>query len=502
MYHGNPAGTGVASSVSSVTTSKRAWTSPTLDGQLYGQPLVTPGRIYVATENDTVYALSASNGSIVWSTHVATAVPASALPCGDIGPTVGITGTPVIDTSRSEIFVVADEFIGGKPAHFLVGLKTTTGKAELSDRVDPAGSTPAAMLQRTGLTLDGGRVIFGFGGNSGDCSTYRGRLVSVAETGGALSVFTVDAASGELQGAIWMGGGAPAVDADGNVWAEAGNGSVTSNSHAYDDSDSVLKLSKSMKLQQFYAPTTWASDNASDADLSMEPALLTDGDVVAAGKQQTAYLLNGKHLGGIGGQLTTLTSVCGGDIDGGVAVVGTTVYLPCRNGPIAIRVTASPPSLHLLWSSGVGGGPPIVAAGKVWTIGLNGTLYGLNPLTGATLQQTSIGSPANHFPTPSIGDGLLLAPSAQRVIAFTAKMSSGHAAAAAVATISTTIGPKGGGSDPAVLSPTSPGGHSAAGITVLAVGGATLLGGLFWLVLSARRRRSLSFLPTSTRTDE
>jgi hypothetical protein len=29
--------------------------------------------------------------------------------CGDILPTVGITGTPVIDTARSEIFVVADE---------------------------------------------------------------------------------------------------------------------------------------------------------------------------------------------------------------------------------------------------------------------------------------------------------------------------------------------------------------------------------------------------------
>jgi hypothetical protein len=35
-------------------------------------------------------------------------VPASSLPCGDIDPTVGITGTPVIDTTRQELFVVAD----------------------------------------------------------------------------------------------------------------------------------------------------------------------------------------------------------------------------------------------------------------------------------------------------------------------------------------------------------------------------------------------------------
>ena len=31
----------------------------------------------------------------------------------------------------------------------------------------------------------GGRVVFGFGGNDGDCATYRGRIVSVPETGGA-----------------------------------------------------------------------------------------------------------------------------------------------------------------------------------------------------------------------------------------------------------------------------------------------------------------------------
>jgi hypothetical protein len=343
------------------------------------------------------------------------------------------------------------------------------------------------LLQRTGLTLDGGRVIFGFGGNDGDCSTYRGRLVSVAETGGAPEIFTVDAASGESQGAIWMGGGAPAVDSDGNVWAEAGNGSVTSSSHAYDDSDSVLKLSKSMKLEQFFAPTSWASDNASDLDMSMEPALLSDGDVVAAGKHQLAYLISGSHLGGIGGQLATLTSICGGDIDGGVAVVGTTVYLPCRNGALAIRVTKSPPSLHLLWSSGTGGGPPIVAGGLVWTIGQNGTLYGLSSSTGATRQHASIGAPANHFPTPGIGDGLLLAPSARQVIAFTAKSSSGSAATGAVATISTTLNDKPIAIDPQDVQAK---GLDAGGIAALAVGGAILLGGIVWLALSGRRRHS------------
>ena len=110
--------------------------------------------------------------------------------------------------------------------------------------------------------------------------------------------------------------------------------------------------------------------------------------------------------------LSAVGSACSNDIDGGSAVVGMTVYLPCLTGIIAVRATGSPPALHLLWSSGTGGGPPIAAAGLVWTIGQNGTLYGLDPATGQVRQQVAIGMPANHFPTPSLGDGLLLAASA------------------------------------------------------------------------------------------
>src|SRR5260370_5206929 len=63
VYHGNPAGTGVAAPVTSVDTTTQVWTSPALDGQIYGEPLVYAGRVYVATENDTVYALSSASGS-------------------------------------------------------------------------------------------------------------------------------------------------------------------------------------------------------------------------------------------------------------------------------------------------------------------------------------------------------------------------------------------------------------------------------------------------------
>lgn len=98
--------------------------------------------------------------------------------------------------------------------------------------------------------------------------------------------------------------------------------------------------------------------------------------------------------------------------------MGDVVYLPCLGGTESVQVTADPPALRILWNSPKGGGPPIVAAGLIWTIGQNGTLYGLDRSSGAVRQQAPIGAPANHFPTPSVGGGLLLAPAADRVVAF------------------------------------------------------------------------------------
>jgi len=461
VYHGDNVGSGVSQSVTSVSTSSPAWRSPVLDGQLYGEPLVASGMVYVATENDTVYALSSSTGAVVWSTHIATAVPSAELPCGDISPKVGITGTPVIDPSRNAIFVVADEQLNGAPAHVLVRLNATSGAIELHQDVDPPGADPAALLQRTGLALDAGQVVFAMGGNYGDCATYRGRVGALSETGGTVNYFTVDAATGDSQGAIWMGGAAPVVDSAGHIWVAVGNGSVYSASDAYDDSDSALELSASLQLLQYFAPASWPQNNSEDLDMSMAPAVLSDGQVVLAGKSRIVYLLDGSHLGGIGGQETSLASGCGDDIDGGTAVVGTTVYLPCVTGPIALQVNASPPALEVKWRSAVGGGPPIVAAGLVWTVGLNGVLYGLDPSSGAVRQQVSIGTAANHFPTASVGAGLLLAPASDRVVAFRAATTAPGSTATTPSVAPTTNQSPGATTAPTTSTPSSATGSGA-----------------------------------------
>jgi outer membrane protein assembly factor BamB len=283
------------------------------------------------------------------------------------------------------------------------------------------------------------------------------------------------------------------VDAGGNIWVTAGNGSVYSSSHPYDDSDSLLELSPSLALEQYFAPSSWPSDNAHDLDMSTAAALLGDGQVVAAGKARIVYLLNGSSLGGIGGQQAALGDACGSDIDGGVAVVATTVYLPCLSGPIAVQTTDSPAGLRLLWSSSVGGGPPIVAGGRVWTIGSDGVLYGLNPTSGTVEARATIGAPANHFPTPSVGAGLLLAPSAERVVAFRAASSAPAAARTTTTTSesSTTVPSTTVPSTtvpPTTVPAAQPGGTSPWIIVAAIVGGIAVLGALAWLIGRRRRR--------------
>jgi outer membrane protein assembly factor BamB len=395
-----------------------AWTSPHLDGSLFGQPLVGGSLVYVATENDTVYALSASTGAVAWSAHVGTPFNPSVVPseCGDIRPTVGITSTPVIDVVRSEIFVVADEASGNTAAHHLIGLDLATGHVQLDEIIDPSGSDPAFQLQRVSLALTAGRVIVGFGGNAGDCGSYHGLVVSAPEDGSTPAVFTVASLTGDRQGAVWMGGGAPVIDGQGNVWVSTGNSAHVHAGDAYDDSDGVLELSPTMQLLGFFAPTTWYSDNAYDADFSTPPTLLDNGLVLAMGKSSIGYVLNQASLGGIGGQLTS-TPACFGR--GASAHVGNVVYQGCGGGVGAFRVGANPASLQELWSStSGGGGSPIVAGGLVWNVSSGGRLSAMDPTSGSVVESTSIGSEATSFPSPSTGDGLLLAPSTDQVHAF------------------------------------------------------------------------------------
>ena len=380
---------GVDPDSTSPVAPSQAWQSPTLDGDIYGQPLVYGSRVFVATENDTVYALDSATGAVIWHAQLATAVPADQLPCGDIDPVVGITSTPVIDPTTGTIYVVADGWDGthaGTIQHKLYGLSLADGSAAsgLPVVVDPAGSTPANQLQRAALALDGHKVIIGYGGNSGDCATYHGWLVAEPETGGPQQTFEVEPAAGENAGAIWGAGNGPVVDPSGDIWTATGNGFGTTFGHQ----ESVLELDSNLNLLQFWAPSDWLYLDDNDLDLgSSDPILLPDGLVFEIGKQGVGELLSASDLGSVGGTPLHESDVCDGSWGGGVYDDGV-IYIACDDGLHALSLDNSNDTFAPLAGWTVNGnaiGPPIVAGGLVWSVDYNGgSLYGMNPQTGAT----------------------------------------------------------------------------------------------------------------------
>ena len=313
---------------------------------------------------------------------------------------VGITGTPVIDLARHEIFVDADTLIKGpsssggvEASHRLFGLDLFTGKVELSQPAMPsAGEDQLAQLQRPGLALDHGRVVIAYGQNSGDCpgpnGPAHGYVVSIPETGGPLDYFQVG--SGRDRGAVWMGGSSPVVDPQGNVYVASADGYNLGAGQPYDDSDAVLELSPAMHLESIFYLNDWQQLSGGDLDLGTGDPALVDGFVFQVGKTDTAYLLRQGHLGGVDGEVASLP-VCHGNPDGGHAVMGSVVYVPCPNGVTAIRVSAKAPYLKQLWTDNDG-----ALARRSSPTGWSGRL---EPTTRCTPSTRPTASKSSRFPS-------------------------------------------------------------------------------------------------------
>jgi outer membrane protein assembly factor BamB len=407
VYHLNAARTGLATGLPAAGWLSIAWAQK-LDGAVYGQPLAIGGTVIAATENDSVYGLDRGTGRVRWRRHLGTPVPLSALPCGNIDP-LGITGTPGYDPATRLVYVVAEE-TGYR--HVLYGL-TLTGQVKIDRALPTPDREPRYDQQRPAITLAGGRVYVAFGGLYGDCGPYIGSVVSVPASGaGAMTSYLVPTSR---EGAIW-GTGNLVAGPHGTLYASVGNGAATRG--AYDGSDSVIELSSALQRIGFFAPTTWAADNAGDLDLgSMSPALLGNGTILADGKRGTAYLLDAGHLGGIGGQLAQ-AAVC--RAFGGPAVDGAVAYLPCADGGLAAVSTAGH-RIRVLWRGPAAThGSPVLGGGAVWVADTDsGTLYELSRATGQVRQQIALGGPLPHFASPSLSGGLVLTGTMTGVTAVT-----------------------------------------------------------------------------------
>jgi polyvinyl alcohol dehydrogenase (cytochrome) len=422
-----------------------------LDGSVYGQPLVYNGLVYVGTENDSVYAIFAKTGKVAWRTHVGNPVSTSVVDaaptlgggCGDIDP-LGITGTPVIDTAKNELFAAEETLQGGSTwqdiRHWLVAVSLTTHRELWHRDIDPPHANTAshyfvaAEQQRPAATLLDGRVYVEYGGLDGDCGKYHGYVVDLAETGrGGVGSYQVPT---QAEGGIWGTGGA-IVSPAGDLYVATGNGSSNSVAH-FDEGNSVVELSPSLHRLGYFAPSNWVQLNDDDWDLGSASPIAVPGTslLFAAGKPgpngAPGYLMRDSPLGGIGHGAFTRAVCTGGSgvfgadasyVSGSGASAHVYLYVPCGNGTVAVEVhVSSPISFHLVWSPSTGSpnGPPIVAGGEVWALDWNSNLlYGMNPLTGDVDFVRSTDG-LQHFVAPSVGDGEVFVPTQGGVEAFAA----------------------------------------------------------------------------------
>jgi outer membrane protein assembly factor BamB len=406
-YHGNAGRTGDAgASLPVLTGTLRAAWNARLDGAVYAEPVLVGSTVVVATENDSVYALSLA-GRVLWRRHLGTPVPLRALPCGNIDP-LGITGTPAYDRATGSLFVVA-ETTGG--VHTLYALAATTGAIRWHRNLDVQTKRQRiAQQQRGALLVTAGRVVVAFGGLYGDCGNYVGYVTSVPTSGqGATTTYTVPTAR---EAGIWAPPG-PVLGPNGLVYVATGNGAATGGT--WDGSDSVVSLVPStMRRVSAFAPRTWPQDNAQDLDLgSLSPVPVSGGHLVAAGKRGTVYLLHWT-LGGVGRQIAALN---GCQAYGGAAVRSATVYLPCVDGLRALRYGTS--SLRWTWQASGIPGSPVLAGGVAYVLAPSrSTFYELSLSTGRVLRSLRVPA-VSRFATPTVANGgrLVLVPTMTGVVA-------------------------------------------------------------------------------------
>src|SRR5207237_5106666 len=125
-------------------------------------------------------------------THLAEPVAANQLPCGNIGPTVGITGTPVVDTTAGILYTAA---MVSLTQYELYAVDISSGSVVFHRPLDQAGLDAPSAGQRGALALQQGQVYVPFGGRFGDCGSYHGQVVaaSASDPGAPLAAHSTPA---------------------------------------------------------------------------------------------------------------------------------------------------------------------------------------------------------------------------------------------------------------------------------------------------------------------
>jgi len=160
--------------------------------------------------------------------------------------------------------------------------------------------------------LVNGTVYIAWGSHE-DGPTYYGWLIGYAYNGSSFTQPSVlNVAPNVGQGGVWMSGTAPAADSSNNLYIITSNGGFDATSATApnnDYGDSLLKLSSSLNVLQYFTPSDQYLDNINNNDFGAGgAAVLADLPAgspvthlaIAGGKDGNLYVLNRDSLGGFG----------------------------------------------------------------------------------------------------------------------------------------------------------------------------------------------------------
>jgi hypothetical protein len=307
----------------------------TLHGQIYAQPLTADDTLLVVTEDNWAYGLDPNSGAVRWEVQLGTPVNSGEAPieCSDLSPHIGITGTPVIDTSSNIAYFVANRYLSGSSgamAWYMHAVDLADGHEAAGFPVQISGEAqnlPAGVhfeapqeLQRPALLLMGGVVYAAFGSHC-DKAPYEGWIAGVS-TSGHLTTMWASASGGA---SIWQSGGGLISDGPGQILFATGNdsgapgegdpapgpGSAPPEGRL---GESVVRAQVQpegdLRATDFFSPSNNALLDEGDVDLGSGAPIALPSPyfgtpsvphlLVQVGKEGYVYLLNRDELGGMG----------------------------------------------------------------------------------------------------------------------------------------------------------------------------------------------------------
>jgi outer membrane protein assembly factor BamB len=430
-YHRDNSRTANASGRAGFRTVSLAWRQSMLDGAVYAEPLIFQDRVYVVTENNSVYAFSVANGSIEWRLHLGPPAQDMAGHCTQYVP-LGITSTPVIDPASSRLYAAGVvDTVAGRPRYqtwlFAVDLRMRSLVFHVP--VDPPGANVDAANQRGALTLMGGRVYVPFGGRPGDCGEFHGAIRGVRSSDGSQPISFQDTRGEVTGGGFWASGGL-AVDNSGDLLAASGNALMKGSfcGAPFQFQDTVMRLAPDLPARpvDYWTPANWRDLDCADADIgAVVPTVLTGtGLVFQSGKNGWAYLLKESALGH-GAAPPFAANLGAGECRGGVASDGRSVFVGCQAAIFGLRLDEAHSSLlgagrggwRQATTPGCDAEPPIIALGAVWWLDRCHVVHANDPVTGRKLFTYDVGS-GNHFATPAAAGRMVFVPIQSGVAAF------------------------------------------------------------------------------------